>query len=275
MHLAYVKWDDRRSYVLRSDDLPGVPLAAFSSRTLCLHDLRGRAGAAPALVRVPLYWYPTNVQTRGHCVNELERLRLTANGPDRVALRITSVDPNRRARSTFTADIRRTASAVTVATRARLKVLSRLDLPALQYLNAFPAGSWQPEDWPDDWVVLATSDGREACEHFKEPRDRRRQWDDIRRWTGRLAFVQGAAGRGNIFILAESRKPADQPNGYMLCPVWLDSHFTMEALPAPLEKGTELEAAYQIGVLGDAGLCRAEALTLAREALTAGRLPLG
>jgi hypothetical protein len=47
----------------------------------------------------------------------------------------------------------------------------------------------------------------------------------------------------------------------------------MEALPAPLEKGTELEAAYQIGLFGDARLSRADALTLARHALTTGRLP--
>jgi len=273
INLAYAKWDDRQTYVIRSSALPHVPMAAFSTRTVCLHDLRGAAGREPALIRVPLYWYPTNVQTRGECTNELRRLRVGANGPEALSLEVTSTDPNRRARATVGIDLPTPRRAVLVRVRTRLHVLKPLDLPAIQYLNSFPSNSWQPEDWPDDWVVLLTTDGRKMCEPFKEPRDKRKKWDHIRTWKGRLVFVQGAADRGNIFILAENRKPARQLNGYMLCPVWLDSHFTFEGLKAPVKPGTSFETRYTIGIYGDRGLCRASAVELGKLALKNGRLP--
>ena len=273
--LAYVKWDDRQTYVIRASSVPAGPVATFSTRTLCLHDLRGAKGAGPALIRVPFYWYPTNVATRGECVNELRRLRMTASGPDRLGLEITSTDPNRRARTVARVEIPAPREAVTVRVDTRLEVLTELDLPSIQYLNSFPSNSWQPEDWPDDWVVLATSDGRRMCQFFKEPRGRRQKWDDIRTWKGRLCFVQGAAARGNIFILAESRRPRGQSNGYMLCPVWLDSHFTFEGLRAPLKAGTVLAAAYTVGVHGDGRLTRAEAEEVAAAAARSGTLPFG
>jgi len=81
------------------------------------------------------------------------------------------------------------------------------------------------------------SDGRRTWYPFKERRPGRGEGDDLRRWTGRLFFAQGAADRGNIFILAQSGRPARQPHGYMLCPVWLDSHFTIEQLKTPVEAG--------------------------------------
>jgi len=271
--LAYAKWDDRQTYVIRSSALPHAPLAAFSTRTVCLHDLRGAAGREPALIRVPLYWYPTNVQTRGECTNELRRLKASTDDPAALSLEATSTDPNGRARSTVRVDIPAPDRAVVVRARARLRILKPLDLCAVQYLNTFPTNSWQPEDWPDDWVVLLTADGRRVYEPFKEPRDRRKPWDHIRTWRDRLVFVQGAADRGNIFILAESRKPAKQLNGYMLCPVWLDSHFTFEGLKPPVEPGTVFEALYTIGIHGDRRLCRASALELGELALQSGRLP--
>ena len=279
INLAYVKWDDRRTYVIRTSSMPARPAATFSTRTLCLHDLRGvpagRDGAdrGPALIRVPLYWYPTNVQTRGECFNELKRLRVAANGPDRLAFEVTSTDPDRRARSTASVEIPAPTDALVVNTTARLKILKPLPLPAIQYLNSFPSNSWQPEDWPDDWIVLVTADGRRMYEPFKKPRDKRRKWDHIRTWRGRLALVQGAADRGNIFVLAECRRPRGQLNGYMLCPVWLDSHFTFEGLKTPLKPGRSFEVRYSIGIHGDRRLSRADAVEIARRAVAAGRLP--
>ncbi|MFO7899640.1 MAG: hypothetical protein R6V58_11355, partial [Planctomycetota bacterium] len=272
--LAYAKWDDRRRYVLRSTAHGDRPLAGFSSRTLCLHELHKPGSPAPALHRIPFYWYPTNVQTRGECFNELRRLRLRQNGPGRVALDVESADPNGRARSSARLEVTASEHAATVRTTLRLAVRRPLDLPGIQYLNSFPANSWQPGDWPDDWIIALSADGGRMHKLFKEPREQQEQWTHFSRWRDRMALVQGSAGRGNILILAESVAPPGQPNGYMLCPVWLDSHFTVENDDTPVAPGTVFEAAHTIAVFGDSGLNRTDAAELAERVLDEGTVSL-
>jgi len=272
--MAYVKWDDHQRYVIRSSNLHTNPLATFSTQTLCLHDLRGAAGEQPALVRVPLYWYPTNVQTRGHCLNELQHLRLSANGPESVCFRVLSRNPNGRARSSVLIEIPAARSQPIVRASARFDVLKRWDLDQIQYLNSFPSGSWQPGHWPDSWVVVMTADGRVMQQFFKEPRLKQRMGSRIQTWRNKLFFAQGSADRGNIFILVENGKPARQPHGYMLCPVWLDSHFSIEDLKAPVRAGRSFEVSYTIGIGSDSGLARSEAIEIGRRSLAAGKLDL-
>jgi len=274
IQLAYVKWDDRQTYVLRSSRTHPQPLAAFSTRTLCLHDLRSKATHEPALHRVPLYWYPANVQTRGQCLNELKRLRLSANGPDVVALRVIATNPNQRARSTVNVEIPASARSTVVDVTCRLDVLEGWDLDHIQYLNSFPSTSWQPQDWPDDWVIVMTPDGRTMQVFFKEPRDRQVLGDEIHTWRDRLFFAQGASQRGNLFILVQHRRPARQRHSYVLCPIWLDSHFSIENLRPPCKPGDSFEVRYTIGLAGDQRLSRAEAIELGKRSLASGKLSL-
>ena len=117
--MDYLKYDDREIYLLRSAAMSrGWPVAAFSPRTLCLHNLRlGGAGSSgssgsgvvppPAAVRVPLYWYPTNVQTRGHCANELVKLAISSDlwVAGRLRLAIQSTTPNRTLESRMEAEL--------------------------------------------------------------------------------------------------------------------------------------------------------------------------
>ncbi len=274
IHLAYLKWDDREIYVIRASKMGEGALAAFSTRTLALHDLCKPGEQKPALVRVPFYWYPMNVYTRGHCLNELESLKVSRNGPEKLAFEIVSTNPNRRARSTFRIEIPSPDKATTVRALAQLEVLDRLDVEEMQYLNSFSSDSWQPRDWPGDWTLVMDSRGRLMQQFFKEPRGRWRMGTDISPWREKLAFIQGAQSWGNIFVLVENRKPADQQHGYLLCPLWLDSHFKIEGLKPPLEPGASFEVTYTLGVFGNQSLSRAEAIELARVALETGKLPL-
>jgi len=274
LSMAYAKWDDRQVYVIRAGDATVDPVGLLSTRTLCLHDLRKTSSHEPALVRVPLYWYPTNVQTRGHCLNEIEQFRLEANGPDALCFRLVSTNPNRRARSTSVVEIARPHSAPVVRVDTRLDVLDQWDLDQIQYLNSFPSGSWQPGQWPDSWVVVMTADGRVMQQFFKEPRSRQRLGSRIQTWRNTLFFAQGSADRGNIFILVKNAKPARQTHGYMLCPVWLDSHFSIEGLKPPVRAGRSFEVSYTIGIAGDSGLSRTEAVEIGRRSLAAGKLDL-
>jgi hypothetical protein len=146
------------------------------------------------------------------------------------------------------------------------------DLEQIQYLNSFPRGSWQPADWPDEWVVVMDGRGRIMQEWFKEPRARRRVGRDIRLWRDRLVLIQGAADRGNIFVLVQNRRPRGQVHGYMLCPIWLDSHFSLEKLKVPVRRGASFEVAYAIGIWGHKGLSRAEAIRIGQRALATGAL---
>ena len=270
--MAYAKWDDRQFYVIRAGDANGGAMALLSTQTLCLHDLRKAPSHKPALVRVPLYWYPTNVQTRAHCLNELERLTLEANGPGALLFRLLSSNPNRRARSTSVVEIAQCHSTPVVRVDTRLDVLEQWDLDQIQYLNSFPSGSWQPGNWPDSWVTVMMADGRVMQQFFKEPRPRQRLGRRIQTWRNKLFFAQGSADRGNIFILVENAKPARQTHGYMLCPVWLDSHFSIEGLKVPVRAGRSFEVSYTIGIAGDSGLSRAEAVEIGRRSLAAGTL---
>ncbi|HUW81629.1 MAG TPA: hypothetical protein VMZ31_02385 [Phycisphaerae bacterium] len=270
--MAYAKWDDRQVYVIRAGDANGATTALLSTQTLCLHDLRETSSHEPALVRVPLCWYPTNVQTRGHCLNELEQFRLEANGPDALRFRLVSTNPNHRARSTTLVEIARRRSAPVVQVDTRLDVLRQWDLDQIQYLNSFPSRSWQPSHWPDSWVVVMTADGRVMQEFFKEPRSKQRLGDRIQTWRNTLFFAQGSADRGNIFILVRNARPVRQAHGYMLCPVWLDSHFSIEDLKPPVRAGRSFEVSYTIGIAGDSSLSRTEAVEIGRRALAAGKL---
>jgi hypothetical protein len=269
VQMAYVKWDDRQIYAVRSSS-QARPLAIFSSQTLCLHDIEGPAGRGPALTRLPFYWYPTNVQTRGECFNELRWLRVGANGPGRVAFRITSTDPNARADSI--ADVTIPAgNAPVVKTDLTLRVRKPLDLPEIQFLNAFAADSRLPEDWPTDWVILLSADGGRMATCFKEPRKQQELWSSFTNWKKRLVMVQGASERGNIFLIAENR--TRHSAAYVLCRCWLDSHFMLDKMKTPLKPGTVLKAGHTLAIFGDQGLSRDEAAALAEQALKTGSLP--
>jgi hypothetical protein len=272
--MAYAKWDDRQVYVIRAGDAGGGTRALLSAHTLCLHDLRKTSAHEPALVRVPFYWYPTNVQTRAHCLNELEQLTLETSGPDALRFRLVSTNPNRRARSTTVVEIARPHSVPVVRVDTRLDVLDQWDLDQIQYLNSFPSGSWQPGHWPDSWVVVMTAGGRLMQQFFKESRPKQRLGSRVQTWRNKLFFAQGSADRGNIFILVENAKPVRQTHGYVLCPVWLDSHFSIEDLKAPVRAGRSFEVSYTIGIAGDSGLSRSEAIEIGRRSLAAGKLDL-
>jgi len=271
INLAYLKWDDRRTFVIRASGLD-APLAEFSARTLCLHNLRARADIRPALVRLPLYWYQCNASTPLHCLNILETLRLQANGPEALRFELVSHNRGQRARSTMGVVIPAVSAAPVVRVNARLDVLRQWDLPAIQYLNSFPGNSWQPRDWPRDWVVLVDTAGHVTERFFKERLDGERRGDPLIEWRDRLVFVQGAADCGNIAIYVANTSPARQRHAYRLCSVWLDSHFEVVNPKAPLRAGRRFETEYVLAVGGDQRLTRAQAGDIARKALSAGTL---
>ncbi|KPJ69014.1 MAG: hypothetical protein AMS14_11830, partial [Planctomycetes bacterium DG_20] len=271
INLAYLKWDDRRTFVIRSSAL-GCPLAEFSTRTLCLHNLRAYAKTPPALVRLPLYWYQCNASTPLYCLNILQAFRLVENGPEALRFEVVSHNRGQRARSTMAAVIPAVAAAPVIRVNARLDVLRQWDLPGIQYLNSYPENSWQPRDWPCDWVVLVDASGRVMERFFKERLEGQRRGDPVTEWRNRLAFVQGAAQRGNLFIYVANRAPADQEHTYRLCSVWLDSHFEVVEQRAPLRQGRRFEVDYVLAVGGDRSLTRAQAVDIARKALAEGTL---
>jgi hypothetical protein len=272
MNLAYLKWDDRRTYVLRSSGL-SAPLAEFSPQTVCLHHLRANAGREPALVRLPLYWYPPNVSTPFHCLNELEGLR-AENGPATLAFEIVSSNRGQRARSTMRAEVSAVDGATVVRVQARLDVLRQWDLSEIQYLNSFPENSWQPRDWQGDWVVVADAAGRVMERFFRERLQSQRSGDPLTEWRDALVFVQGARRRGNVFIYVANRSPVRQDHAYRLCGCWLDSHFSILNLKAPLRPAKAFQVNYVLAVAGGESLTRAQAVDIAKASLAAGDLVL-
>jgi len=271
--MAYLKWDDRRLFVIRSAACP-VPMATFSFRTLCLHDLRLRPSAQPGLLRLPLYWFQCNASTPFHTLNQLESVRLTENGPDALRLEVVACNRGGRARGTMRAVIPAGLPYPRVHVRARLDVRRSWDTPEIQYLNSFPEDSWQPADWPCNWVLLMDGAGNTMERHFKEPLAEGTVGDAITRWKDRTVLVQGAADRGNVFILARNVAPDGQPHAYRLCRVWLDSHFSVAGLKPPVRAGNTYETEYVLAVWGDKRLSRAQAAEIAAASIEAGDLVL-
>ncbi|MGQ9663003.1 MAG: hypothetical protein ACUVWX_11810, partial [Kiritimatiellia bacterium] len=267
---SYVKWDDRQLYVIRSSRVGLTPVALFSPLTMTLHNVRRANATEPALVRVPLFWYPTNVQTRGECFNQPVRLQFDTNKRQRLVLRAECSDPNARALSVVEAAITATLRHTVIRTYARLRILKPLELTSIQYLNAFPCNSWRTDDWPNNWVLLLTSGGNPIIKWVKEPRAKNELWSHTHFWKRRLVLFYGASPHGNVSVTVENIRPARQLHGCMLCPVWLDSHFTVENLQPPVVPGLEFEVAYTIGILGGQGLSIAEAAAMAQTLLARG-----
>jgi hypothetical protein len=286
--MDYLKYDDREIYLLRSAAVSrNWPIGTFSPRTLCLHNLRLgglRPGAIPppAAVRVPLYWYPTNVQTRGHCANEAVQLAISpdiwSGGPIRLAVQSTT--PNRTIESRVKAELNVAPDSLggraglLLGVSSRLEVLTQFDMPEIQFLNLFPYDSWRTEDWECDWVISLDEAGRAMTYLIKEPYDKRKYGDQANAWSRTFFLAQGPRDRGNLFLLARPAASAKrtQKQRHVLCRVWLDSHLGVHGLPTPVPAGTKLAVEYTVAIAGDRRLSMAEAFEIGRAALKSGRL---
>ncbi|MCG3180248.1 MAG: hypothetical protein BIFFINMI_02606 [Phycisphaerae bacterium] len=286
--LAYVKWDDREVYGVHPRRLDGGPAMLFSPRTLCLHDVRAgeecwprvndaeptrRRSAEPALVRVPLYWYPTNVATRGQCSTEVRRLRLSEDDDGQLILAVESQTPDGRLRSDVRARLACNLTHVCVEVASRLAVRRDCGLGEMQFLNSFPYNSWRSADWESDWVYTLDADGSETTCFVREPRGRSVVGDQKQHWRRAFFFAQGARERGNVFLLARMPKGAAgarQVGRYVLCRCWLDSHFSLDKLK--LTKGAKFAVDYTLAVAGDRRLSRSEAAEIGRRSLASGKL---
>lgn len=77
-----------------------------------------------------------------------------------------------------------------------------------------------------------------------------------------------------MFVLARDLRPADLMQRYQICVHWLDSHFHVDRLPAPLAAGTSFSVHLEIALAGDASLTVEQAREMAARSLKDSRLIL-
>lgn len=250
LSLSWLGQDDRRELLLWSSRDPEAPLGRLSLHDLRLRDLRLPGADWPAAACLPLYWYMMNAPSPWQSANLLRSIGIRENGPERVRLALSSVNPDGALLSTCEAELRLSESgALLCDVRTRLEVRGRFPAPHLQFLNLFPEATRDPRRWLRDRTHFACGDLARTVDHRENDGGLKRvslttpcfmaQYPDGRR---------AGAEQGLLAVLIEAVRPERAGTGlsYELCRCWLDNHFDIlfpEGGPAP---GSVFEADFQV-----------------------------